>query len=35
METLLKVLQVLGLQILLKTTALPAYTNAAEGSQES
>jgi len=35
METLLKVLQVLGLQILLKPTALPAYTNAAEGSEES
>lgn len=35
METLLKVLQVLGLQILLKPTALGAYTNAAEGSQGS
>ena len=35
METLLKVLQVLGLQILLKPTAPGAFTNAAEGSKES
>ena len=31
METLLKVLQVLGLQILLKPTAPEAYTNAMGG----
>lgn len=35
METLLKVLQVLGLQILLKPTALGAFTNATEVSEES
>ena len=33
METLLKVLQVLGLQILLKTTAPEAYTNAMGGKE--
>jgi hypothetical protein len=35
METLLKVLQVLGLQILLKPTAPGAFRNAAEESKES
>ena len=35
METLLKVLQVLGLQILLKPTAPGAFTNATEVSKES
>ena len=35
METLLKVLQVLGLQILLKPTEPGAFTNATEVSKES
>ena len=33
METLLKVLQVLGLQIMLNTTAPEAYTNAMGGKE--